>query len=423
MAAGYLGAGKAGDKAVFELFVRRLPAERDLLVAAGLQQAIEYLLNLRFTGEQVDYLRTVPQLRQSRPEFWEYLRAFRFTGDVFAMREGTPFFANEPILTISAPIIEAQIPETYLLATLAFQSMIASKAARVVKAAQGRSVIEFGSRRAHSPEAAVLAGRAAYIGGCTGTSNVEAGFRYGIPVSGTSAHSWVQAFASESGSFRALQNLLGEGTTYLIDTYDTVQGARKAVELGPPLWGVRLDSGNLCALSKSVRQVLDHAGLKDAKIMATSDLNEERIAELLAGGAPIDAFGVGTQLATSADAPSLSAVYKLVELDISGIKRYTSKHSAEKQTLPAAKQVFRYEDHDVVGCLTECAPNGMQGSYPEALLRPVILEGQLVEPLPSASEARAYCAASLERVSGARRVEHSQELLRLSKQHGAVPGA
>jgi nicotinate phosphoribosyltransferase len=421
MAAGYFAAGKTCEKAVFELFVRRLPPNRDFLIAAGLQQAVEYLLNLRFTGEQIDYLRTVPQLERAKPEFWEYLRAFRFSGDVFAMREGTPFYPGEPVLTVYAPLIEAQLPETYLLATLSFQSTIASKALRVVKAAQGRGVVEFGARRAHSPEAGVLAARASYIGGCAGTSNVEAGFRWGIPVFGTSAHSWVQAFSSEGKSFRALQDLLGERTIYLIDTYDTVQAAKKVVELGRPLWGVRLDSGDLGALSKSVRQILDGAGLTDTRIMASGDLNEDRIAELLAQDAPIDAFGVGTELATSADAPSLSAVYKLVELDICGIKRYTAKFSIEKQTLPGAKQVFRYEDSDVIGSTIECAPYGMRGSYPEALVRPVILGGQLVEPLPSVSEARDYCATAIKRVGAGRPVEISPELAKLASQHGAPP--
>jgi nicotinate phosphoribosyltransferase len=417
MAAGYFASGKASEKAVFELFVRRLPENREVLIAAGLQQAVEYLLDLRFSGEQIDYLKTVPQLERAKPAFWEYLRAFRFTGDLFAMREGTPFFAGEPIATVYAPIIEAQIPETYLLATLGFQSLIASKAVRVVKSAQGRGVVEFGARRAHSPEAGVLAARAAYIGGCIGTSNVEAGFRYGIPVFGTSAHSWVQAFPSEDTAFRSLQELLGERTIYLIDTYDTVQGARKVVGLGRPLWGVRLDSGNLAALSKSVRQILDHAGLNDTKIMATSDLNEYRISELLSENAPIDAFGVGTELATSADAPALSAVYKLVELDVSGIKRYTAKHSIEKQTLPGAKQVFRYEESDVIGCSTECAPHGVRGAFPEALLRPVILGGQIVDTIPTVSEARSYCAEALQRVNPRRTIEISPELARLGKNH------
>ena len=200
MAAGYFGAGKVGDRAVFELFIRRLPAHRDFLIAAGLQQAIDYLLNLRFKEEQIAYLQTLRQFAHTDAGFWDYLRQFRFTGDVFAMPEGTPFFAGEPVVIIRGPLIEAQLVETFLLSTIGFQSMIAGKAARVVAAAQGRSVVEFGTRRAHGPEAGLLAGRAAYIAGCTGTSNVEAGFRFGIPVFGTSAHSWMLAFPDETAS-------------------------------------------------------------------------------------------------------------------------------------------------------------------------------------------------------------------------------
>ena len=218
------------------------------------------------------------------------------------------------MLTVRAPLIEAQIPETYLLSMIGFQSLIATKAARAVETAAGRAVVEFGTRRAHSPEAGVLAGRAAYIGGCIGTSNTLAGFRYGIPVFGTAAHSWVLSFPAEAEAFRQLQELLGPATVYLIDTYDTLEGARLAAGLGRPLWGVRLDSGNLVELSRAVRRILDDAGLPDAKIMATGDLNEYKILELVAVRAPIDAFGVGTELATSADAPSLGAVYKLVEV-------------------------------------------------------------------------------------------------------------
>ncbi len=265
MAAGYFGAGKVGDRAVFELFVRRLPAHRDFLIAAGLPQAVDYLLNLRFTDEQIAYLRTLRQFAHTDAGFWDYLRHFRFTGDVFAMPEGTPFFAGEPLLTIRGPLIEAQLVETFLLSTIGFQSMIAGKAARVAAAAQGRSVVEFGTRRAHGPEAGLLAARAAFIAGCTGTSNVEAGFRFGIPVFGTSAHSWVLAFPDETASFRALQQLLQEGTVYLIDSYDTLAGARKAVSLGRPMWGVRLDSGDLVKLSRQVRKILDDAGFTGAE--------------------------------------------------------------------------------------------------------------------------------------------------------------
>jgi nicotinate phosphoribosyltransferase len=338
------------------------------------------------------------------------LRDFRFTGDLFAMREGTPFFAGEPVITVRAPIIQAQLVETYLSSTFSFQSMIASKAARVVAAAQGRSVVEFGARRAHGPEAGVLAGRAAYIAGCTGTSNVEAGFQFGVPVFGTSAHSWVLAFGDESESFRALQQLLGPGTVYLIDSFDTVKGAQKAVDLGPPMWGVRLDSGDLAALAKKVRQVLDEGGFPDAKIMATSDLDEDRIGQLLTDGAPIDVFGVGTQLATSYDAPALGAVYKLVELDKDGEKRYTAKYSPDKQTLPGAKQVFRCETKDVIACSGECGAG-------EALLQPVVIGGELVRKLPSVSDARDYCGRALRLVSPGHRVEYSGELLRLAEIH------
>lgn len=409
MAAGYLAAGKTEEVAAFELFVRRLPENRDFLIAAGLEQACEYLLNLSFTAEQIDYLRRVPQFSNAPETFWDFLRTLRFRGDLFAMPEGTPFFAGEPILTIRAPLVEAQLAETYLVATLGFQSMIAAKAHRVVKAAQGRAVVEFGTRRAHGPEAGVLAGRAAYIGGCSGSSNVEAGFRFGVPVFGTSAHSWILAFESELASFGALQQLLGTGTVYLIDSYDTLEGARHAASLGRPLWGVRLDSGDLVSLSKSVRQILNDAGLSEAKIMATSDLNEYRIGELLAGGAPIDAFGVGTELATSADAPAVSAVYKLVELESQGEKRYTAKYSPDKQTLPGTKQVFRYRSRDIVGCSAECAPGGKGDGPAQALLRPVLIAGRLADRLPTASEARAYCKEAMESITpGQHRVEYSE---------------
>ena len=262
---------------------------------------------------------------------------------------------------------------------IGFQSLIATKAARIAEVAGGRAVVDFGARRAHSPEAGVLAGRAAYIGGCIGTSNTETGFRYGIPVFGTAAHSWIQAFPTEREAFERLQTLLGEATVYLIDTYDTVEGARLAATLGRPLWGVRLDSGNLVELSRAVRKILDDAGLQDVKIMATSDLNEYKILEFAAAGAPIDAFGVGTDLATSTDSPNLGVVYKLVELE----GRYTAKFSEDKHTLPGAKQVFRFANHDVMACSWECLGCGAGEAEARALLRPVLFGGKLVEPLPS----------------------------------------
>ncbi len=395
MAAGYFEAGKARESATFELFVRRLPLNRNFLICAGLAQAVEYLLQFRFTAEEIAYLRGLPQFTHASAEFFQYLADLRFTGDLFAVPEGTPVFPGEPLLTVRAPLVEAQIPETYLLSTIAFQTLIATKAARIVEIAGPKSVVEFGTRRAHTPQAGVLAGRAAYIGGCIGTSNIQAGMQFGIPVFGTAAHSWVQAFDHELEAFRRLQQLLGPNTVYLIDTYDTLEGARRAASLGKPMWGVRIDSGNLVEMSKAVRQILDRAGLADAKIMATSDLNEYKIAELLASNAPIDAFGVGTDLATSADVPSLSAVYKIVELRRGEERRYTAKFSEGKRTLAGAKQIFRFSDRDVVGCSWECLGCD-SGSAPEALLRPVILNGKVVEPLPDLPSSR---QRSLDRVS------------------------
>jgi nicotinate phosphoribosyltransferase len=398
MAAGYFEAGKTGDRATFELFVRRLPWNRNFVLAAGLAQAVEYLQNLRFTEPEIAYLKTLPQFEHTRSEFFDMLAGLRFTGDVFAVREGTPLFAGEPFLTIRAPLIEAQLVETYLLATIGFQSTIATKAARVVRAAGGHSVVEFGTRRAHSPEAGVLAARAAYVGGCMGTSNAETGFRYGVPVFGTAGHSWVMSFPNELAAFERLQQLLGESTVYLIDTYDTMEGARRAASLGNPLWGVRLDSGNLGELAVAVRRILNEAGLADAKIMATGDLNEYKIQELMAARAPIDVFGVGTELATSADAPSLGVVYKLVELEDAAGRRYPVKLSHDKQTLPGAKQIFRSADHDILARATECFACGEGGSACEALQRPVMIAGQLVESLPPVGEARRYAADSLGRL-------------------------
>lgn len=415
MAAGYFEAGKTDEKATFELVFRRLPENRNFLIMAGLPQVVEYLLNLRFSKDEIEYLRGLAQFRNVSPQFFEYLSNFRFTGDLFAMPEGTVFFPGEPVLTLRAPIIEAQIPETYLLAAVAFQSMIATKASRVVESAAGRAVIEFGTRRAHTPEAGVLGARAAYIGGCNGTSNTLAGFKYGIPVMGTSAHSWVMSFRCEGDSFRKLQKVLGDATVQLIDTYDPVVGAKRAAAAGRPMWGVRIDSGDFLGLSRQVRTILDEAGLHDAKIMASGDLDEYRIRDLVRAGAPIDAFGVGTQLATSADAPAMPGIYKLVEMDIHGIKRYTAKYSPDKPSVPGAKQVFRDVHRDVIARSGECG-NG------EALQRPVILGGRLIEPLAGLEQARERRAAMLGKLPESLRqlekaepwpVIHSRELREL----------
>ena len=391
MAAGYFLAGKTGEVATFELSVRRLPEHRNFLVAAGLQQAVEYLRSFGFGSDDIAYLRSLRHFQSAPPEFFSYLAKLRFTGDLFAVPEGTPLFPGEPVAIVRAPLVEAQLVETYLLSTFAFQTAIASKAARCVRAAQGRTVVEFGSRRAHSPEAGVLAGRAAYIAGCSGTSNALAGMRFNIPVFGTAAHSWTMSFDSERESFEKLQQLLGDATVFLLDTYDTLGGARLTASLGKPLWGVRLDSGDLVTLSQEVRRILDEAGLHDAKIFATNDLDERRLAELITAGAKLDAFGVGTQLATSADAPALSAVYKLVELRRDGKVHYAAKFSDGKSTLPGAKQIYRHPDHDLVALYSEC--NTEVSGHP--LVRPILVGGELMERLPSTAKAREHAITSI----------------------------
>ena len=391
MAAGYFEAGKTAERATFELGIRRLPAHRNFVLMAGLPQVVDFLLNLNFSGEEIEYLRGLPQFRHVSAGFFEYLRGFRFTGDLFATPEGTPMFGGEPVLAIRAPLIEAQIPETYVLSAITFPTLVASKAARCVHAAGGRAVVEFGTRRAHTAEAGVVAGRAAYVGGCAGTSNTLAGFRFGVPVMGTAAHSWIMSFPNETEAFRQLQRVLGESAIQLIDTYDTVEGARRAGRLGRPLWGVRIDSGDSLALSRQVRALLDEAGLHDAKIMVTGDLDEYKIRDLVTAGAPIDAFGVGTQLATSGDAPFLNATYKIVELNIGGINRFTTKLSEDKISLPGAKQVFREPERDVIARSGECGKG-------EALLRPVILGGRLIEPLPTLEEVRCRAAEAIARL-------------------------
>jgi nicotinate phosphoribosyltransferase len=396
MAAGYFESGKSEEKATFEVAIRHLPPHRNFVLSAGLPQVVDYLLNLSFTPDEIDYLRSLEQFRNVSPAFWDYLRRFRFTGDLFAVPEGTPLFSGELLLTIRAPIIEAQIPETYLLSALTFQTLIASKAVRSVEAAAGRPVVEFGTRRAHTPEAGVLGARASYIGGCAGTSNTLAGFRYGIPVMGTSAHSWVMSFPCEMEAFRRLQRVLGDSTVHLLDTYDSLEGARHAAKLGKPLGGVRIDSGDFLSLSRQIRAILDEAGLPEARIMASGDLDEYRIHDLVNAGAPIDSFGVGTQLATSADAPHMSVTYKLVELDISGIKRFTAKYSQDKISVPGSKQVFRDVARDVIARSGECGKG-------EALLRPVILGGRLVEPLPNLEQVREHAARSVANLAPALR--------------------
>jgi nicotinate phosphoribosyltransferase len=393
MGAGYLLAGKQQEVATFDLSIRKLPPNRGYSIAAGLQQVVEYLRDLRFQPEEIDYLRSLPQFQHAPSRYFEFLSHFQFTGNLFAVPEGTLVFSGEPILTVRAPLLEAQLVETYLLSTVGYQTMVATKASRMAHAAGNRDVIEFGARRAFSPEAGVLGGRAGFIGGCRGTSNVMAGMRFGIPVFGTAAHSWVQSFSTEAESFQVLQQLLQDGTVYLIDTYDTLEAAHTVARLGKPVLGVRLDSGDLARLSRDVRRILNQAGLEDCRIMATGNLNEWKIAQLVADGAEVDSFGVGTDLVTSPDAPGISMVYKMAELDTPAGKRYTLKLSEDKETLAGSKQVFRYDDRDVIGCSWECA-----SSDAIALMEPVILDGELVRPLPAASKVRDYAMRQWKRL-------------------------
>jgi len=408
--------------ATFELFVRHLPPERSYLVAAGLESALDYLESLHFTDQDVRFLRAQPAFHTVSDSFFDYLRTFRFSGDVCGVNEGTLVFAEEPILQVTAPVLEAQIVETYLLSVINFETLVASKAARVVAAAGGRGVLEFGTRRAQGPEAGVRAARAAYLGGCVATSNVLAGFRYGVPLAGTAAHSWTQVFPSEGESFEALLETFPDTAILLIDTYDPLVGAEVAASLGRPIPGVRLDSGDLLEKSRRVRDILDRKGRREAKIVVSGDLNEYRIEELVAADAPIDSFGVGTDLATSRDVPALGVVYKLVETEQNGRVEYKTKFSERKVHLPGRKQVFRFADdlgtydHDLIARADEDYPEG------EALLRPVMREGRRVaSPVPLA-ELRSETIANLKRLpekykalrqAPAYPVEHSAGLERL----------
>jgi nicotinate phosphoribosyltransferase len=340
MAAGYFQTG-FDARATFELFARHLPPRRNYLIAAGLEQALEFLENVSFTGEEIDFLKRHLLFSRIGAKFFDYLAGFRFTGDVWAMPEGTLVFPGEPILRVTVPIIEGQIMETYLLAMLSYQTMIASKAARVVTAAEGRQIVDFGARRAHGIQASLLAARAASIGGCLGTSNVLAGQRFGIGVYGTQAHSWVMAHETETEAFRKFLEVFPEGSVLLLDTYDVHKAVREIIAGGRKPAGVRLDSGDLVKDSRWVRRELDRAGWKDVKVFASGDLDEFKIAKLVKQGAAIDSFGVGTALATPGDAPHLNMIYKLVEVERGGKVREAAKFSHAKATYPGRKQVFR----------------------------------------------------------------------------------
>src|SRR5690349_22385526 len=307
MAAGYVQ-NRFQARATFELFVRSLPRRRNYLVAAGLEHALDFLENVRFSSEDIAYLRAQPFFRNVHSDFFDYLSRFQFTGDVWALSEGTIFFPGEPLLRVAAPIADAQLVETSILSILHFQTLIASKASRVTTAAAGCPVVEFGSRRAHGMEAGVLAARAAFIGGCEGTSNTYAGRRFGIPVYGTQAHSWIMAHADESEAFGDFLDVFPEQSTLLVDTYDVHAAIEKIIALGRKPGGVRLDSGDILADSLWARQRLDRAGWADVQIFASGDLDEDRIEDLVRSGARIEAFGVGTALSTSSVSPIIDRI-------------------------------------------------------------------------------------------------------------------
>ena len=394
MAAGYFQT-RFNARATFELFVRHLPPHRNFLVAAGLEQAVEYLENVDFTPEEIAYLQRHPMFRHIRPEFFDYLAKFRFTGDVWAMPEGTLIFPGEPILRVTAPVIEAQIMETYLLAVMSYQTMIASKAARVVTAAQGRQVVDFGARRAHGGPASLLSARAATIGGCAGTSNVLAGQQFGMSTYGTQAHSWVMAHEDEAEAFAHFLDAFPEGTFLLVDTYDVRNAVKKIIAAGRKPAGIRLDSGDVAADSRWARSVLDRAGWKDVKIFASGDLDEYKITALLRQGAAIDAFGVGTALGTPGDAPHLNLIYKLVQVERGGKIHEAAKFSHAKVTYPGRKQVFRYSTpagefrSDTIGLADE-PPNGAT-----PLLVEVMRGGRRVAPPEPVSALRDRCLAGV----------------------------
>ena len=387
----------ATETAVFEFFVRKLPARRGFLVAAGLEQALDYLENLQFSAEDLDWLQSTGRFNKA---LIDYLAGLRFTGDVHAMPEGSIFFPEEPILRVTAPLPEAQFVETRLINILHFQSLIAAKAARMMLAAPGKVLIDFGLRRAHGAEAGLLAARASYIAGLAGTATVLANKLFGIPIFGTMAHSFIEAHDDEAAAFEAFARSRPKDLVLLIDTYDTETAARKVVALAPRLKAdgitirsVRLDSGDLVALSRKVRQILDDGGLRDVAIFASGGLDEDQLATIVASGAPVDGFGVGTSLTTSSDAPTLDCVYKLQEY--AGLPR--RKQSPGKATWPGRKQIWRRfgADGRMAGDILSTADDRQEG---EPLLIQVMRGGRRLAPHPTLADIRTRAERELARL-------------------------
>jgi nicotinate phosphoribosyltransferase len=395
---------KRNTLATFDLFVRELPCNRAYLVACGLEDILNYIRALRFSREDLEYLR---QRRLFSGNFLRYLSNFKFRGDIRAMPEGTIFFANEPIIRVTAPIIEAQIIESFLLNTINLQTMIASKALRVAYVASGRGVYDFALRRTHGVSAGIKVARSSYIAGFQGTSNVLAGKLYKIPIVGTMAHSFVMSFKHELDSFLAYSSTFPDRTTLLVDTYDTKKGIQNAIttglylkEKGYSLKGIRLDSGDIISLSKFARRSLDKAGLKYTKIFASGNLDEFKIKDLLDKGARVDNFGVGTNMGTSIDAPSLDVIYKISEVtDEDGKFLPTMKLSKGKVTYPGRKQIFRVQDKggrfikDILGLEKEKIPG-------RPLLIKMVAQGRIIYRPPSLDKVRTSVKKSLAKFPG-----------------------
>jgi nicotinate phosphoribosyltransferase len=396
MLQGYFDRGME-ETAVFEFFVRKLPANRGFLMAAGLEQALDYLEHLQFTPDELNWLAGSGRFS---PAFIDYLKRLKFTGEVHAMPEGTIFFPHEPVLRVTAPLPQAQLVETRLINLLHFQILIASKAARFVLTAPGKLLVDFGLRRAHGSEAGLMAARAAYLAGFSGSATVLAEFLYGVPAYGTMAHSFVEAHDDEREAFVNFAHAQPNNVTLLLDTYDTEAAAEKVVLLAPQLKSegivikaVRLDSGDLGDHARKVRRILDHGGLTDVKIFASGNLSEDRLRNLIETEAPIDGYGIGSDLVTSADAPHLDCAYKLQEY----AGRARRKRSEGKATLPGRKQVFRRYGPDgrmAEDCLT--LENDPQDG--ERLIHPVMRAGRRLTPAVPLVELRAYAAGQLARL-------------------------
>jgi nicotinate phosphoribosyltransferase len=393
----YLDRGQTGN-AVFELFVRRLPERRGFLLAAGLEQALEYLENLSFSTDDLVWLAGT---RRFGPKLLDYLAAFRFTGDVHAVPEGTVFFPNEPILRVTAPLPQAQLVESRLINIVHFQSMIASKAARIMLAAPGKLMVDFGFRRAHGAEAGLMAARASYVAGFAGTATVLAEQRFGIPTFGTMAHSFIQAHDDEAAAFEHFARSRPDNLTLLIDTYDTEAAARKVVALAPRLKAdgitiraVRIDSGDLIELSKRVRRILNEGGAGSIAIFVSGGMDEDAVAAMMRANAPIDGFGVGTSLTTSFDAPSLDCAYKLEEYAGSARR----KRSAGKLTWPGRKQVWRASGADgrFAGDVLSLEDDDREPGEP--LIVPAMRGGRRLALSPTLAAIRARSAHDLERL-------------------------